>query len=144
MYKVNEMSSLVKERHFAVHALSQYWSRNEEFIINLPIPEAKTNDSEPLPPQLETVVLPEWAEEISVNGGILVPSHFVVRGEGPRWTLTDWFGVVNMPAVFVKQSGFLRVLVTRTAGTDRNARKYTRCRGEEAVRGLLTLIGENW
>lgn len=86
--------SLEKERRYAVKTLSRYWLGDEELILDLPITKAEEPDSESLPPRVETVELPEWAEEIGVDEGLLVPSHFIAPGEGPAWSRTDWLGVI--------------------------------------------------
>jgi hypothetical protein len=50
---------------------------------------------EPLPPVLEEVALPTWADDLGVAGAILVPAHSVVPGEGPPWARTDWWAAAG-------------------------------------------------
>jgi hypothetical protein len=87
-------SSISQKQEYLSKVLARYWSDNAEVILKLPIPVVPPPDPEPLPPKVQLVSLPRWAKNIGVNGDILVPSQFVISGQGPTWTRTDWWGVV--------------------------------------------------
>lgn len=71
-------------------ALARYWHAGATPVARLPIPCAEAAASEPLPPQVQSVALPAWAEDVGVDGKLLVPLHCVVPGDGPPWERTDW------------------------------------------------------
>jgi hypothetical protein len=73
----------------------RYWGRSPELITRLPIPRAEESEQECLPPLVEMIDLPPWASDCAADGGLLVPSRFVVAGQGSAWERTDWFGVIH-------------------------------------------------
>ncbi|HBB35143.1 MAG TPA: hypothetical protein DDZ80_22940 [Cyanobacteria bacterium UBA8803] len=83
-----------RERLYAVAVLARYWPGREEEILKLPIPQAQSLKSEPLPPQLEAVELPDWSEEVGVGGKLLVPMYLILEGKEPTWRRTDWLSVI--------------------------------------------------
>lgn len=88
------MTALDAKRSYACETLDRYWSRNSDAILSLPIPQRPPAASEPLPPALDTVRLPEWAADLAPDQGLLVPRHLIGEGNVPAWQRTDWFGVV--------------------------------------------------
>lgn len=76
-------------------ARERYWGYNPEHIARLPIPRAAEGEREGLPPPVEMIDLPPWARDCAADGGLLVPSTFVVAGQGSAWERTDWFGVIH-------------------------------------------------
>jgi len=115
---------LEKERHYAVKALSRYWPCGEKIILGLPIPLIKGTELGPLQPRVESVALPEWAEDISVGGGLLAPIHLTGEGEGSTWMRTDWlqsiFWYLNGSAerAFEKLHGPIHSYALRLKGWD--------------------------
>ena len=81
----NERSSLLK-------ALDRYWPNGSEAVAALPIVAWEMQRSESLPPACESIALPEWAEEMSVDGGLLIPRWAFLLAEG-EWAKVDWFAV---------------------------------------------------
>jgi hypothetical protein len=124
------MPLINKERLYAVQALSCYWAGNEELILALPIATAEVTVSEPLPPSLRIVRLPDWADDISVGQGLLVPSQYVVSEEGPAWDRTDWLGVIFWylnglaERAFEKQNGPIHSYAFRLKGWDPRLWRY--------------------
>ena len=73
--------------------LSPYWSKGADLLGQLPMPDLTAPASEPLPPRVEMVTLPEWAAHagIGIEGGILVPSYAIAAGDTPAYARTDWW-----------------------------------------------------
>jgi len=71
--------------------LRRYWPRAEEAVLHLGIPAAPADEPEPLPPRLAIVALPEWAGDLGVDGGLLVPRQFVIPGPEEIWHRVDWW-----------------------------------------------------
>ncbi|WBF66163.1 hypothetical protein LN040_10530 [Desulfovibrio subterraneus] len=74
----------------ALKQLDRYWPQGEEHIAKLPVPSLPVPHQETLPPRLVSIVLPEWAESISTQHGILVPEH--CTSAACVWEDTDWLG----------------------------------------------------
>jgi len=79
-----------RKRYLAAE-LRRYWPRAEETVLRLGIPAAPAVEPEPLPPRLATVALPEWAGDLGVDGGLLVPRQFVIPGPEEIWRRVDWW-----------------------------------------------------
>lgn len=75
-------------RQYAIEILRRYWGTNEELIRLLPIPCANKfpDDS---PPRMNMVLMPAWAKDCGVEGGILVPCEW-----NCSWDCVPWFDVV--------------------------------------------------
>lgn len=80
-----------RKRYLAAE-LRRYWPRAEEAVLRLPVPAAISDTLEPLPPRLDVVPLPEWAADLGVDGGLLVPRQFVAPGSTEPWRAADWWG----------------------------------------------------
>ncbi len=81
-------------KQYVVEELAVYWQKKEG-ILALPIPAFPWPQEEPLPPQMKFVALPAWAENIGVNGGILVPAQFSKNNDdSSAWAKTDWFSTI--------------------------------------------------
>ena len=74
----------------AVRALGRYWPANGDAVASLPFPRIGSPSAGATAPSLRSVLLPEWASHAGVDGGLLVPAHAVVPGEGEEWRRTDW------------------------------------------------------
>ena len=88
-------SSIEQTRLHAARALERYWPNRAEAILELPIPIASQSESQPLPPHLEMVELPEWARDLGVEGKILIPLHCMAERGVPLWRQVDWLGAVQ-------------------------------------------------
>jgi hypothetical protein len=81
-------------RDYVLQALGRYWPRGSEAVGALPIPRAAEHGQPALPPPMEMVELPQWAKDVGVEGGLLVPAQVVFPpccdGAQPAWTRTDW------------------------------------------------------
>ena len=80
---------------FTVQALDRYWPRNKTPIEQLPVLVAEPPLEESLPPRMVVVALPDWAMEIGVDGGVLVPVWTIGTNKQQRaaWERTDWLSV---------------------------------------------------
>jgi len=87
-------SSPGKQRRYAIDALGRYCRRGAEAVLELEMPRLEAWGPGPLPPQADCVAVPEWAEDLGVDGGLLVPAHLIESGEAPAWARTDWLGAV--------------------------------------------------
>ena len=58
----------------------------------LPIPAWGMPEQETLPPACESIALPHWAREASIEGGLLIPRWACRQAEG-EWNKVDWFAV---------------------------------------------------
>ena len=76
--------SIDSDRAEMIAALDRYWPRGFDHIAALPIARAAVRVD--TPPKLRVVSLPEWAGDIAVDGGLIVPES--AAGEG--WETTDW------------------------------------------------------
>lgn len=79
------------ERRFIVEALDRYWPAAHEAILALPVPRAAARATT-TPPELARVALPEWAADVGVDGGLLVPAAALMGGPGEPWRRCDWLG----------------------------------------------------
>jgi hypothetical protein len=75
------------QRKYVLEALAGYWPKGADAIAQLPIPIIESPTT--LPPTGVLVALPEWAEDIGVDGGIFVPTS-VCQGAMPAWQHVDW------------------------------------------------------
>jgi len=78
-------------RTYVVDSLARYWPRGHEHLEALPLMAAPEVDDE-LPPRLTLVRLPDWAADLGIDGGLLVPRQAVVPGGAPEWIRTNWLG----------------------------------------------------
>ena len=88
------MDHIEEKRMYACESLSRFWPQGMKTVVDLPIPCAAKPDPEPLPPNLELISLPEWSTNVAVNGGILVPTQFIVNRKEPLWKQVDWLGTI--------------------------------------------------
>lgn len=72
-------------------SLERYWPRQADLVLALPIPNRPTPIDEASPPRVEIVPLPDWAADLGVGGGLLVPSFAVATGPGEPWRRVDWW-----------------------------------------------------
>lgn len=78
-------------RRHAAEALSRYWPKGHEAILDLPVSQAGGPAPGPLPPALTMVPLPEWAQDLGVDGALLVPAAYADRGDDGAWERIDWW-----------------------------------------------------
>lgn len=84
------------KRLYVLKTFSQYWQKDEQPVSNLSMPvlEIKNVLQEFLPPEVALLTLPDWAQDIGVNGKLLVPLPYVLPGSAPAWARTDWLSVM--------------------------------------------------
>jgi hypothetical protein len=80
----------LRQRHHVLQNLSRYWPEGSAAIEALPMRAlepccAATSD-------FTLVSLPDWADDVATDGGLLVPSSRIVPGAGEAWERTDWLG----------------------------------------------------
>ena len=85
-------SGQTPERRYAAAALAAYWAAGAGPVLSLPLPDAGNPAALPGPPAMAMAPLPEWAADLGVPGGLLVPAHCLLPGDGPEWSRTDWLG----------------------------------------------------
>lgn len=83
-----------EERKYAVLSLCRYWSRNQDTIVQLPMPERILPSTESLPPEMTEIPLPDWAYDIGVNEKLLLPAWTIIPGEQPAWQRADWLSAM--------------------------------------------------
>ncbi len=77
-------------------ALARYWPRGAAPVEALPMREAAAQGVQELPPRMEWVRLPDWAEDVGVDGVLLVPGHVVsAAGRRAAWEQTDWLAAAR-------------------------------------------------
>lgn len=86
---MNEAAA-ARRRHLA-RELACYWSPGEQAVLALPVPWAPAVADEPLPPELVIVALPEWARDLGVDGGLLVPRSSTGCDGVADWRGVDWW-----------------------------------------------------
>ena len=86
---------LAPRRRRALVALHAYWRGAPSAIGALPMPEIAPPEREPLPPKLEQVTMPDWAQDLAPPGGLLTASHWVAPGAGAAWARTDWLAAAQ-------------------------------------------------
>jgi len=79
-----------KKREYVLHSLHRYWPRNQEQILDLPMPKADIASHAVFPPKFIEVALPEWASDVSVNGSLLIPRTTSTHSKTYSWDNTDW------------------------------------------------------
>jgi len=80
-------------KHYVASQLTAYWQDGESALA-LPIPNLPWPKEEPLPPRMKFVALPAWAEDLGIDGNLLVPAQFIDSGASEDWAKTDWFSVI--------------------------------------------------
>ena len=91
---MNGSAADIRKRYLAAE-LRRYWVRGEDVVLRLAVPEAPPLETEPLPPRLRVVALPQWASDRGVDGGLLVAEQFIVPGAGETWQRVDWWGAAH-------------------------------------------------
>jgi hypothetical protein len=87
-------NSLSAEKEYVIQTLSAYWKDNEDLISKLPLVKAPLPIEEKFPPELSNVSLPSWANDIGIDGDLLVPNWTIIQGEKPEWERTDWLSAM--------------------------------------------------
>ncbi|MDG1144746.1 MAG: hypothetical protein P8N92_08755 [Burkholderiales bacterium] len=75
-------------KKYAIDILEGYWSENEELVGQLPVPSTQSFSNE-VPPHMSIVMMPDWAKDCGVEGGILVPTQWC-----DHWDRVPWFDVI--------------------------------------------------
>ena len=86
------LSADAERRSFAVRALAAYWPKTSGPVTMLPIPVAAPILTEPLPPRLAEIELPDWARDLAPERTLPVPADSVIEGQGPAFERVDWLG----------------------------------------------------
>ena len=87
------MDSLYQnQRDYISKTLSGYWKDNGSLISELPIPVIQVSANLPSPPKMDRVPLPDWAQDIGVEGEILIPHELIFGETGSDWQKVDWLG----------------------------------------------------
>ena len=68
---LNDMT--IAERNYVLTSLARYWTGKLSLIENLPLFQSNLPDTEPIPAKGQMIKLPEWANGISIDGGLLIP-----------------------------------------------------------------------
>jgi len=79
------------ERQYVVDTLSSYWHDKNDWISRLPVPEITPPFPLSLPPKMDLIQLPDWANDVGVEGKLLVPCWANKSGNETAWNQTDWF-----------------------------------------------------
>jgi hypothetical protein len=81
-----------EQRNYILKTLDQYWPDNTQIIEKVPIAHKNIPKNEELPPQGVMVEIPEWANDIAIDGGLLVPK-WASNQASKSWMDTDWVAV---------------------------------------------------
>ena len=81
---------MMVEKLYALKTLTRYWPGKVDLILSLPYPQSIATDVELLTPNVVKVRLPIWAQDVGVEGVLLVPSDLVLDGAESAWKRTDW------------------------------------------------------
>ena len=71
---------LFDHRFGLIEDFQRYWQTGSAAIGSLSLRRLALQASEPLPPRVTSVRLPECAEELGVDGAILAQEHLVPAG----------------------------------------------------------------
>ena len=66
----------------------RYWPKNQDLARAVSQTRMETYGPEPLPPRLEMVELPPWAQDLGIAGKIAIPAH--LKPDGNDWRIIDW------------------------------------------------------
>jgi len=118
-------------KEYIIKELRQYWPKHTE-IVHLPVPVLPWPEQEPLPPIMKSVILPEWARDIGVDGCILVPFQFIqdYGNTALAWKNTDWFSTMFWylncfpERVYEKKHGVIHSYSYRLKGWDERIWDY--------------------
>ncbi len=75
---------------YVISALSRYWPKNGGAIAQTSRVKVNLPAHEIIPPKLIEIPLPKWAEEIGVEGRLLIPSFCLMPSSQPEWQKVDW------------------------------------------------------
>ncbi|MDR7866257.1 MAG: hypothetical protein RIN56_05515 [Sporomusaceae bacterium] len=78
-------------REYVVSSLERYWKNKNVYILGLPVPTATWPTKESEPPEICEVKLPTWAQDLGIDGCLIVPRWAT---ESELWHQTDWFGAI--------------------------------------------------
>lgn len=78
-------------RRQCLEALELYWPGKGHLISKLPVRSVSQLPPPQYPAKLVAVVLPEWAQDVCVDGAILVPRE--LAGSQSDWQDIDWWAV---------------------------------------------------
>lgn len=106
----------IPNRHMLIghvlRSLSNYWKQNGEELLKLPVYNIPPNFEISIPLQLETIKLPEWANDCGVNGQLMVPRECLELGlSGVDWKKVDWW-----TAIFLLMEGWHERIWEKTHG----------------------------
>ena len=77
-------------RRLAARALERYWPGRSDILPAAPELGPSPAPEASAPPRMTVVPLPEWASDLAVAGGLLVPAHTAPNAAAADWEKTDW------------------------------------------------------
>lgn len=83
------LPSAERIRAHVLSALRRYWSTDRAGVAGLPVAQNTVVGPITGPLRLVEIQLPDWAEQFSVNGALLVPAE--AAAEAGSWQQTDWW-----------------------------------------------------
>lgn len=90
-----DLPAAAVRRSRAVRALATYWPKTNGPVPMLPMPVAAAVLTEPLPPRLAEIELPDWAADLAPERTLPVPAHTVIEGHGPAFERVDWLSAAH-------------------------------------------------
>jgi hypothetical protein len=81
-----------EKRDYVIESISRYWPGRCELIASALTVHHKLPINEVLPARGEAIVVPSWATDIAVDGGLLVPQWAADQARG-GWESVDWVAV---------------------------------------------------
>ncbi len=81
-------------REYIIEQGGDYWHKNSDKILDLPIPHRPPQDifsSKTIPPSMEMIVLPDWADDLGISARLLVPKDSIINDQKTVWQNVDWY-----------------------------------------------------
>ncbi|MEM8915346.1 MAG: polysaccharide deacetylase family protein [Pseudomonadota bacterium] len=125
-----EARSAITPKHlWVLDCGARYWSQGRPQVAKLTsdFAEPRTDLPEPAA-EVEMVALPDWAQEVGINGKILVDAASITRGTGPAWQRCNWIEAAwfHLSCAFERaredQNGPILSYASRLGGKDAQAR----------------------
>ena len=93
-------------------SLKNYWPKNSDKLLLLPIQNNQVNLKIALPLQLTEITMPTWATDLGVKGQLLVPKESLISTSNQNnWENVDWW-----LAIFLLLEGWHERLWEKTKG----------------------------
>jgi hypothetical protein len=81
-----------EKRKYIIDCLDRYWPTQRDFVGKFLKVERNLPEQEILPARGELISMPDWAEDIAVDGCILVPKWAFEQADS-KWDKVDWVAV---------------------------------------------------